>query len=187
MTPSIKPWFPIRTERLVLRDFRETDFEDVQAYGSDPEVTRYMVWGPNAPDDTRAFLARALAQQTARPRLEFGFAIEHAETGHVIGSAALHLREGPNRPVELGYCLHREWWRQGLVTEAASALIDAGFRTLGLHRIAATCDVRNVGSFGVMEKLGMRREGHLREDRQVKGEWCDSYIYAVLADEWSRR
>ena len=59
------------------------------------------------------------------------------------------------------------------------------FKTLNLHRVIATCDVRNTGSFGVMEKLGMRREGALRQDRQIKGAWRDTYLYAVLAEEWT--
>ena len=84
----------------------------------------------------------------------------------------------------VGYCLHRELWGQGLITEAARALVDAGFRTLDLHRVAATCDVRNTASFVVMEKLGMRREACFRRDRQIKGEWRDTYLYAVLAEEW---
>ena len=187
MTTAVEPWFPVRTERLLLRDFRETDFDDVHAYGSDPEVARYMPWGPNTPDDTRDFLARSLLQQASWPRLEFGLAIEQAGTSSVIGSVALHLIDGPNRTVELGYCLRRDLWRQGLVTEAARAMVDAGFRSLDLHRIAATCDARNVASYSVMQKLGMRREGLLRRDRQVKGEWRDTYVYAVLAEEWPAR
>ncbi|HUZ12128.1 MAG TPA: GNAT family protein [Caulobacteraceae bacterium] len=184
MTSPPEPWFPIRTERLLLRDFRETDFDDVHAYARDPEVARYMPWGPNTPGETRKFLARSAVAQAAWPRLDFGFALEHAAVGRVIGSIALHLRDAQSLSVEIGYCLHRGFWRQGLISEAARALIDAGFRKLGLHRIAATCDVRNAASFGVMEKLGMRREACFRQDRQIKGEWRDTYLYAVLAEEW---
>jgi RimJ/RimL family protein N-acetyltransferase len=179
-----EPWLPIRTERLLLRDFRETDFDDVHAYGSDPEVARYMPWGPNTLEDTRAFLAMTRTQQATWPRLEFGLAIEHRDSGRVIGSIALHARDGAHRTVELGYCLRRDLWRQGLVSEAARALVDVAFRTLSLHRVFATCDLRNTASFGVMEKLGMRREACFRQDRQTKGEWRDTYLYAVLAEEW---
>ena len=73
----------------------------------------------------------------------------------------------------------------GVVTEAARALLGAGFRHLDLHRVFATCDVRNTGSYAVMEKLGMRREGRLRRDRQVKGAWRDTYLYAILAEEFA--
>ena len=182
---STEPWFPIRTDRLLLRDFRREDFDDVHVYGQDPEVARYMPWGPNTPEQTREFLEKALVQQGTLPRFDFGFAIEHE--GKVVGAVALHLRDVANRTVELGYCLASAHWRRGIVSEAAHALVDAGFRKLGLHRIFATCDARNTGSFGVMEKIGMRREGLMLSERQTKGEWRDTYLYAVLAGEWLAR
>ena len=184
MTTPPDPWIPIRTERLLLRDFREADFDAVHAYGSDPEVTRYMSWGPNSEEDTRGALDRALASQAASPRGDFNLAVEHAATGVVIGSIGLHPFDEANRTREIGYCLHRAWWRQGFAHEAARALIDASVAALDLHRIVATCDVRNAGSFGVMEKLGMRREGHFRRDRQIRSEWRDTYLYAILAEDW---
>jgi len=184
MSTPPQSWLPIRTERLLLRDFRPDDFDAVHAYGSDPEVARYMEWGPNTPDDTRGFLDRAMTSQAIWPRLDFGLAIENRDMGAAIGSIGLHLRDGANRTAEIGYCLHRNYWRQGIVHEASRALLDAAFKTLGLHRVFATCDVRNTGSYGVMEKLDMRREGLLRQDRKVKGAWRDTYLYAVLAEAW---
>ena len=179
------PWLPIRTERLLLRDFHPSDFEDVHAYGCDPEVARYMEWGPNTPEETRAFLDRAHASQAAWPRFDFGLAIEHTASAAVIGSVGLHLRDGPNRTAEIGYCLRRDLWRQGIVHEASRALLEVAFNRLGLHRVIATCDARKTGSYGVMEKLGMRREGLLRQDRQIKGAWRDTLLYSVLAEEWA--
>jgi [ribosomal protein S5]-alanine N-acetyltransferase len=184
MTTPPQPWLPICTERLLLRDFQPDDFDAIHDYASDPEVARYMEWGPNTPADTQAFLDRAFMSQATWPRFDYGLVIERAADGKAIGSIGLHLRDAGNRTVEIGYCLNRACWRQGLVFEASHALIDLSFRTLDLHRVIATCDVRNAGSYGVMEKLGMRREGVLRQDRQIKGEWRDTYLYAVLAEEW---
>ena len=76
MTIPPTSWLPIRTARLLVRDFRASDFEDVHAYASDPEVARYVVWGPNTRDETQTFLGLALAAQTASPRLDFNLAIE---------------------------------------------------------------------------------------------------------------
>jgi len=70
------------------------------------------------------------------------------------------------------------------MTEAVRALVGYGFGELKLHRIAADCDPRNIGSWRVMEKIGMRREGHLLENLLLAGEWVDSYVYAILAREW---
>ena len=184
MTLPPRSWFPLRTDRLVLRDFGAGDFDAVHAYAVDPEVSRFMPWGPNSPDETRAFLARALAAQGDWPRLDFNLAIELRETATVIGSIGLHLYDAANRAVEVGYCIHRALWRRGIVSEAARAMIAAAFGPIGAHRVVATCDVRNVGSFGVMEAVGMRREGRFLSDRLIRGEWRDTYLYAVLEKEW---
>ncbi|MFL5297738.1 MAG: GNAT family N-acetyltransferase [Phenylobacterium sp.] len=189
MTDDLKPWFPIRTERLLLREFRQADFDDVHAYATQPEVVRFMDWGPNTPDETQAFLGRMFEAQARWPRDDVNLAVEHRADGRVIGS----IRLGANNPAEhsadLGYSFNRDYWRQGIATEAARAMLDVAFRVLGVHRVWAWCDVRNAGSYGVMEKLGMRREGELKQNVHVKGDWRTTYLYAILADEFdaSRR
>jgi RimJ/RimL family protein N-acetyltransferase len=175
---------PIHTQRLVLRDFRLDDEAAVHAYGSDPEVVRYTLWGPNTEAETREFLGKSVEGQRAQPREEYGLAICLAQDDRPIGSIGLHPRDLPNLTMEIGYCLHRAFWGQGVVVEAVRAVLDAAFGELGLHRVFATCDVRNVGSWRVMEKLGMRREACLLQDRQVRGEWRDTFLYAILAQEW---
>jgi ribosomal-protein-alanine N-acetyltransferase len=184
MTIPPSPWFPLRTERLLLRDFRDGDFDAVHDYAVDPEVSRFMPWGPNRPEETREFLRRTLAAQEDWPRLDFNLAIELVEAATVIGSISLHLYDAANRTVEVGYCIHRAYWRRGIVSEAARAMLGAAFGPVDAHRVVATCDVRNVGSFGVMEAVGMRREGRFLRDRLIKGEWRDTYLYALLAREW---
>ena len=181
------PWFPLETERLRLREFRQSDLDDVHAYGSDPLVSRFMDWGPNTPEVSQEFLARQLASQAAWPRPDVSLAVQLKATDEVVGSIRLWLVDAPNRTAELGYSLSRTVWRQGIATEAAGAMLGAGFRTLELHRIVATCDVRNRGSWGVMRKLGMRREGRMRQDRRIKGGWRDTYLYALRADEYLTR
>jgi RimJ/RimL family protein N-acetyltransferase len=180
-----KPWFPLRTPRLLLREFEAGDYDDVHAYATDPEVVRYMEWGPNTPEVTREVLARWAADALVWPRPGVTLAAEHRESGRVIGSIRLDVSAPEDLTGDIGYTFARSYWRQGYATEAASAIIGVGFETLGLHRIWATCDARNAGSWGVMEKLGMRREGLLRRNRRVRADWRDSYVYAVLAEDWA--
>ena len=175
-----QPWFPIRTPRLVLREFREGDLADIHAYAEIAKVSQFMSWGPNTPEDSRGFLDRALTQQADWPRRKVGLAIER--DGAVIGSIRIDLQADDG--ADIGYTLHADFWGQGLATEAASALFRVAFQTLGLHRVWATCDVENTGSYRVMEKLSMRREAEFRQDKLIRGEWRDSYLYAILADEW---
>jgi ribosomal-protein-alanine N-acetyltransferase len=186
-TDDMPPWFPLETERLRLRPFRPEDRDDVHAYGSDPMVSRFMVWGPNTEAETDFFLGKAIEDQGRWPRHDVSLAMELKATSQMIGSIRLWVVDPDHRTAEIGYSLARPQWRRGLTTEAAQALMTVGFEVLGLHRIVATCDRRNRGSWNVMRKLGMRREGLLRRDRMVKGAWRDTYLYALTEEEWATR
>lgn len=181
------PWFPLETDRLRLRELRPEDFKDVHAYGSDPRVSRFMDWGPNSEQDSRDFLERGLKGQAIWPRNDVSLVVELKSAGVVIGSVRLWVVDVANRTAEIGYSLSADHWRKGFCSEAAGTLLGVGFGMLGLHRIVATCDTRNRGSWAVMRKLGMRREALMRQERQVKGAWRDTYLYALLADEYLTR
>ncbi len=175
---------PIRTERLVLRDFVHGDVSAVHEYGSDAEVVRFMPWGPNTMEDTVAFVERSIVAQSRSPRVDFELAVTLADGGALIGGCGIRISAPSDRRADMGYCLGRDWWGRSLGTEVARALVGFGFESLRLHRIIATCDTKNVASARVLEKAGMRREAHLREDSHIRGEWRDSYLYAILEQEW---
>lgn len=86
-----------------------------------------------------------------------------------------------------GFRYNREYWGQGYGTEALGAILCLGFEELGLHRISLICDPENTGAWRVMEKNGLRREGHGIKDRWEEGAWIDTYYYAILREEWERR
>lgn len=177
----------LTTARLVLRDFREDDWASVHEYASDLDVVRYMPWGPNSEDQTRAFIERALTAQSEEPRTKFEFAVTLKESGRLIGGCGIRMASARDRSADMGYCLRRDVWGQGYATEAAGAVLGFGFDVLNRHRIFATCDTENLASAGVLEKLGMRREAHFREDTRLRGRWRDTYLYAVLEQEWRAR
>ena len=174
----------IKTPRLVLRDFRENDWSAVHEYAADLDVVRYMPWGPNTAEQTTAFIERAIAASAADPRTSFEFAITLADTGRLIGGCGIRVASRPHRSADMGYCLRKDAWGLGYATEAAAAILGFGFDVLNSHRVFATCDTENHGSARVLEKLGMRREAHFREDTRIHGRWRDSYLYAVLEQEW---
>ena len=184
MSEDPKPWFPLRTARLVLREFRPGDFDDVHAYASQPEVARYMDWGPNTPAETQSFLDRMFEAQGRWPRDDVNLAIEHAKDRRLIGVIRLGANTPSDQSADLGYSINRDYWGRGVTTEAARALLSIAFGRLGMHRVWAWCDIRNAASYRVMEKLGMRREGAFREERRVKGAWRDTYVYAILDREF---
>lgn len=184
MTEDLKPWFPIRTERLLLRPFNQRDFDAVHAYANDEAVIRYMDWGPNTLAETQAALDRFSETQLHQSPLDVNLAIQHLADDIAIGSIRLSVKNVATGTGDFGYTLASAYWRQGLGTEAARAILRTGFETLGLRRIWAECDVRNVGSWGVMQKLGMRREAHFRCDKPSRDGWRDSYLYAILVEEF---
>lgn len=174
----------IVTERLVLRDFTMEDAPAVHLYGSDPEVVRYMPWGPNTWTDTQDFLRRRLDEQGTDPRRSFGLAATLASSGELIGASGIRVTSTQLREANMGYAYRRDVWNRGYATEAARALVTFGFEDLGMHRVYAYCDVDNVASVRVLQKTGMQREGLLRRHMPIRGRWRDSYLYAVLEDDW---
>ena len=177
----------IETGRLLLREFVEDDAEAVQEYASDPEVVTFMPWGPNTQDETRDFIARAIAARNEEPRMKHDFAIILKSTEVLIGGCGIYLTTKQNREGSIGYCTNRLFWGLGHATEVAEALIDFGFSELRLHRIFATCDPANIASARVLEKSGMQHEGRMRENEMLRGRWRDSSLYAVLEHEWKAR
>lgn len=175
----------LTTSRLLLREFLLSDFEAVHAYGSDPLVVKHVPWGPNTPEQTREFLMLNAEEQKRQPRVQHGKAIVVAAENRLIGGIGLTLAS--RHTGVLGYVLHRQYWDRGYATEAARRMLRFGFEDLKLHRIWASVDPDNTASVHVLEKLGMRREAqHLKAD-WLKDRWRDTFIYAILEDEWRER
>jgi ribosomal-protein-alanine N-acetyltransferase len=166
--------------RLLLREFRQDDHAATHIFGADPEVTRYMDWGPNTPEDTAAFLDEVAASAAEEPRTRFGLAVVDPVDQTLFGSIELRVTSTLHGRGELGYVLARSRWGNGYATEAAAALLAFGFESLALHRISATCDVENVGSSRVLAKIGMEPEGRLREYVDVRGQRRDRLLFAAL-------
>ena len=174
----------IETERLILRDFVPEDWAAILAYQSDPRYLRYYAWTDRTEEEVRAFLQIFLERQQAHPRLKFQLAITLRENGQLIGNCGIRKDYAEARVADIGYELAPDYWGQGYATEAAGAIIAFGFEELKLHRIWADCVAENVASARVLEKLGMRLEGRLRENQCFKGRRWDTLIYGLLITEW---
>ena len=174
----------LTTPRLLLREFVEEDWKAVQAYQSDPLYLRYYAWEQPTEAEAREFVGKFVAQQHEQPRAKFQFAIVLPEDGRLIGNCGLRVTDAAAREGDIGYELDSRFWGQGYATEAAREMLRLGFANHGLHRIGAGCVADNAASARVLEKIGMRREGHLREKAYFKGRWWDSLLYAILDHEW---
>jgi RimJ/RimL family protein N-acetyltransferase len=178
----VSPTLP--SPRLILRELVVEDWPAVHDYARRAEACRYQPWGPNTPDESRAFVEAAVASSASPARARYALALTLASPGRLIGVGELNVRSVPFRTGEISYIVHPDLWGQGFATEAAAALLRFGFDDLGLHRIYATCDPRNVASGRVLQKCGLAHEGRRRHDMLLRDGWRDSDLYAILEDEW---
>jgi RimJ/RimL family protein N-acetyltransferase len=185
----LQPSYPIETERLLLRPYTPDDFDSFYDMQSRADVVRYLYWGVRTPDEIREVLETKVSQRTAIEHEGDGLqlTLELRESRLIVGDVVLVWVSEEHQQGEIGYVVHPDHQGHGYATEAGQVMLRLGFERLGLHRIVARCDARNKGSWGVMERLGMRREAHLRENEFVKGEWTDELVYAMLASEWRAR
>jgi ribosomal-protein-alanine N-acetyltransferase len=173
---------PLRTDRLVLREFVKADFDAVFAYSSDPKVTRYLFFGPRDEESTAEYLEELLASQVEQPRTRFELAVEEASSGRLIGACDLSLIEA--NAVDLGYMLGTPDWGKGYATEISLALLEAAFCELRAERVISTVDVNNGASIRVLEKIGMRWEAVFRKHRRAKNRWWDCHMFVMPREVW---
>ena len=162
---------PLQTPRLLLRRFTMDDAQNMfDLWCNDPEVTRFLSWGPHGTIDNTKRLLKSWC-------IEF--------EGLPIGGIDLIMRSEKSLRAELGYCLSNRYKGRGLVTEAACAVLTFAFEDVGLHKICAKHDVENPASGRIMQKLGMRQEGYMKLDAQrLDGTYSDMVLYGILRDEW---
>lgn len=175
----------LTTERLVLREFEEDDWRPVLSYQMDPLYLRYNPWTLRTEMDVKSFIQGFIVWQRERPRRRFQLAFTLKASGQLIGNGGIRIKNAYAREADIGYELDNRYWGQGYATEAAQALVDFGFKELRLHRIWAQCIAENGASAHVLEKLGMRLEGHFRENEWMKNRWWDTLQYAILEHEWN--
>jgi [ribosomal protein S5]-alanine N-acetyltransferase len=174
----------LETERLILRDFVEEDWSRIQEYQNDPLYLRYYQWMERTPEAVQKFIGRMLEFQKQELRIKYQLAVVLRSTAQLIGNCGVRMDKADAPEADMGYELDPKHWNHGYATEAAHAMLDFGFHHFGVHRIWAGCIVENTSSAHVLEKLGMKLEGRFREHRYFKGRWWDSFIYAILEDEW---
>ena len=180
-----KPVYPIRTERLMIRPFTLADFEDTYAYHSSSVVCRYMYWSVRDEKKVREELTKRLDTVSLSDEGDhLCLAVEHPELKRVMGEVFLFWRSKDHQQAEVGYAFNPAYAGEGYATEATRVMVDFAFGVMGVRRVFARCDARNVASYRLMERLGMRREAHFRQNEFVKGEWCDELVYAMLKEEW---
>ena len=176
---------PIESDRLVVRELSEGDREGLMKFVREPEQLRYMLFSMKTAGDADGFIGLAKKTAVDAARRDYYMAVDaKTESGRgYIGSVSL-MGDEEGASAELGYFYHREVWGKGYAVEAARLLVDFGFRKLGLHRVWGKCHSENAASARVMERLGMVREGILREHAWMGDHYRSSLVYGILDREW---
>lgn len=175
-----------RTARLTLRRFQAEDLDAFYAYRTDPEVAHFQPWDAFEREAVAAFVEmQSRALPDARGEW-FQVAIGLRETGVLIGDCGIRPLSDLPSIVELGFTLSPRYQRQGYGTEAVGALLTYLFTTPGKHKVIAYTDVENDRSVRLLERVGMTREGTLRENYLVHGRWVDEYLYGLVHKDWAR-
>ncbi len=173
----------IETDRLILRRFKLEDAEDMYAnWASDPEVARFLTWPTHTSVDVTKNL---LADWISRYEDDgyFNWVMEYKETEKVIGNISVVKLNENTEAADIGYCMSRAYWGQGLMPEALISVMDYLFDVAGLNRVAACHDVNNPKSGRVMEKAGMKQEGILRAAGKNNLGICDQVWYAMIRSD----
>jgi len=175
---------PLQSERLSIRPLTPEDLARHFTIYSNPDVVRYLYEEVFDVEGARQHLKRRCTVDLPAEGSWINLGVDVLDGDDLIGEVGLALVSVAHAHCEIGYVFDPAYSGQGYATEAAALMIEVAFSVLGAHRVSGRLDARNRPSARVLERLGMRREGHLVENEFVKGEWTDEVMYAVLEEEW---
>jgi ribosomal-protein-alanine N-acetyltransferase len=178
----------LNSQRLLIRNFRESDLESFLAYRNVPEVAQYQGWEvPYPREHAIKMIDQMKDMQAPKAGHWLQLAIELKETGQMIGDLGLRVNAEDARQAVIGFTIAPEHWRKGYTVEAITTLLEFLFDDLDLHRVSADCDVENTSSWRTLEKAGFRREAHFVESFPMGGSYGSEYYYGMLQREWRAR
>ena len=175
---------PDSSVSVLLRQLKHTDLEPVHGLLSDWKVVRYMLLPHcTSTEQSQKYLDDLITESPGGAWLSVVRAIEDRNSGDVIGLCGIVVLHGSEQG-EIWYLVRPDCWGHGVAAESARVLLWIGFSEMNLHRMFATCLPENPASSRVLEKIGMRREGHQLMNLKIHGVWHDSSLYAILREEW---
>ena len=186
-TPNLIPLtLPITTRRLIIRDYTVADTNAVFSYVQDSAYWQYQSAEAPSAAQVESLIQWVVNDQATTPRRLHFLAAARRDTGEIIGEAVLKVVNIVERQGEIGFGVAPKYWKQGFASEIAAAALDAAFGHFKLHRVAGQCSPDNKASIRVMQKLGMAREGLLRDIHYARGRWWSTLIYGILDQEYAK-
>jgi ribosomal-protein-alanine N-acetyltransferase len=177
----------LETERLILKCFTINDAENMfKNWASDNEVTKYLTWPTHSDVNVSKYVLEQWIQNYGKSDF-YNWAIVLKEINEPIGSIGTVKQSDDIKMVHIGYCIGRNWWNKGIISEALTALIKFFFEEVGINRIEARHDPNNPNSGKVMLKCGMKYEGHMKQADKNNQGIVDTIYYAVIADDYFKK
>ncbi|MBQ7346250.1 MAG: GNAT family N-acetyltransferase [Oscillospiraceae bacterium] len=172
----------LETERLILRQFRQGEEDAIfENWASDAEVTKYLSWPTHTSSEVSKMVLDSWVEGYGKDDFYLWAISLKDRGGDPIGSISVVAQDDAIGKVEIGYCIGKRWWHQGIMTEALEAVMSFLFEQVGAQRIEACHDPRNPHSGDVMRKCGMEYEGTLRRSGRNNQGICDVCWYAALS------
>lgn len=179
----LRPLPVLTTQRLILRPLRLEDTVDYFTFAGDPQVTRYLRWGPHASlQDTQTYLAEVIDGYARRPDGLWGIALP-AE-GRLVGTIHLMEINTNSRKADVGVVVSAQYWHQGIASEALRRVLAFCFQDLKLQRVQGLPVSGNTAVCCLLEKCGMTHEGTLRHAALQKGQWWDFEMYTIRSNDF---
>ncbi len=174
----------LQTKRLILRPFTLEDAPEVKRLAGDKDIASTTLHIPHPYEDGMAEEWISKHQEEFEKGEQVTFAIVHREGKYLIGAIGLSSINMENETAEVGYWIGKPYWNQGYCTEAAWGVLKYSFNVLGLNRIYARHFKENPSSGRVMQKLGMKHEGYLRQHFKKWDNFVDVEMYGILKEEF---
>lgn len=173
----------LETERLILRRYTLEDVNDYFDFASDVEVTKFLRWGPHPNKEyTLEYFKDVIEEYSTGKDSPWG--LEHKTGKKLIGSIHIMQLDTYHKKAQIGFVINREYWHRGYITEALNKVFEYCFSTLQLNRIEALCIAENHVAIRVVEKVGMKFEGLLRQYAYQKGGFKDFKMFSVLRSDY---
>jgi ribosomal-protein-alanine N-acetyltransferase len=176
-------WDSIETPRLILRGLDDSDVEFIYKQFSDEFVCKYLY---DAEPFSNLSEAKQLIDQFSNEKNKTitRWILIEKSTNHKIGTCGYHFWDNENNSIEVGYDIMKEYCNKGIMKEALIAIINIAFYKKGLNRIQAFVSIENIASYRLLEKLGFKREGIIRDKHYFRGKYYDHFCYSLLKKEW---
>lgn len=142
------------TERLIIRPIEEIDYNDLCEYGCDEETAQYMMYWPKTKEQVKEFIKSCIDSMKSDDIKWYEFVLQLKDTSKVIGNITLKVDKAE---AEIGWISNKKFWKNGYMSEAVNSVMEYAFSNLGIHKIVATCTDKNIASFKVMEKAGLKK------------------------------